>query len=184
MMCIWSYANDIEGGLKMKEKICKNCGKTVDKKAVVCTSCGVKIKKSLLKKWWFWIVVIFIIITAIGVSKDTDNTIEIPTAELNADYNNIETSDNENKNTTSEQLAPKKNSPKISKAEFESLKTGMTYNEVVSIIGSEGEMSSQVDVAGYDTKLYIWEGEGSIGANANVTFQNNKLVSKAQIGLK
>lgn len=169
----------------MKEKICKNCGQTIDRKAVICPACGVKIKKPLLKKWWFWIVVIFIIITAIGMSENTDNTINTPTVEINTD-SNIETADNENKNenTPSEQPASKKNSPKISKAEFESLKTGMTYNEVVSIIGGEGELSSQVDVAGYDTKLYMWEGEGSIGANANVTFQNNKLVSKAQIGLK
>ena len=60
----------------------------------------------------------------------------------------------------------------------------MTYEEVISIIGGEGELSSQVDVAGYDTKMYMWEGEGSIGANANVTFQNNALTSKAQFGLK
>ncbi|MDY3303292.1 MAG: DUF3862 domain-containing protein [Clostridia bacterium] len=77
----------------------------------------------------------------------------------------------------------KKNSPYISKAEFEALKTGMTYEETVAIIGSECELTSQVDIAGYDTKMYIWHGE-SAGANANATFQNNALVSKAQIGLK
>lgn len=60
----------------------------------------------------------------------------------------------------------------------------MTYNEVVSIIGGEGKLLSQVDVAGYNTEIYMWEGVGSIVANANVTFQNNKLVSKAQIGLE
>lgn len=59
----------------------------------------------------------------------------------------------------------------------------MTYEETVAIIGSEGELTSQVDIAGYDTKMYIWHGE-STGANANATFQNNALVSKAQIGLK
>lgn len=171
----------------MKEKICKNCGQSVDKNAVICTSCGVKIKKPLLKKWWFWwflVVAIFVVITAIGLSENTDNAIEAPTVEIDTDYNNSETTDNKNGNTISEQPTSKKNSPKISKSEFDSLKTGMTYNEVVSIIGGEGELSSQVDVAGYDTKLYVWNGEGSIGANANVTFQNNKLVSKAQFGLK
>ena len=60
----------------------------------------------------------------------------------------------------------------------------MTYEEAVAIIGGEGELSSQVDVAGYNTIIYIWEGEGSIGANANVTFQNNSLTAKAQFGLK
>ena len=68
--------------------------------------------------------------------------------------------------------------------EFEAIQTGMTYEEVVAIIGGEGELSSQVDLAGYDTKMYMWDGEGSIGANANFTFQNNSLTSKAQFGLK
>lgn len=80
--------------------------------------------------------------------------------------------------------AEEKNSPKISKEEFDALETGMTYEEVVSIIGGEGELSSQVDVAGYETKMYMWEGEGSIGANANAMFQNNSLTSKAQFGLE
>lgn len=168
----------------MKEKICKNCGQTVDKKAIVCTSCGVKIKKPILKKWWFWIVVIFVIVVATGISKDTDNNVKTPTIESSTDYNKSETSGSKNENTANEQTNKQNNSPKISKAEFEALKTGMTYSEVVSIIGGEGELSSQVNVAGYDTELYIWQGEGSIGANANITFQNNELVSKAQFGLK
>lgn len=150
----------------MEEKVCKNCGQTVDKKAVICPNCGVKIKKPLLKKWWFWIAVIFIIVIFAAASKNTDNT----------------TGTSNNENTTSEQPVPEKNSPKISKEEFESLETGMTYEEVVSIIGGEGELSSQVGLAGYDTKIYMWE--GSFGANANVTFQNNELVSKAQFGLR
>lgn len=160
----------------MKEKKCKNCGQAVDKKAVVCTACGVKIKKPIFKKLWFWIVVIFVILAAVGMSKSADNT---PAIESNTNYN-----DSENKGAAAEQQSSEKNSPKISKAEFDALQTGMTYEEACSVIGGEGELSSQVDAAGYDTKLYIWEGEGSIGANANVTFQNNKLMSKAQFGLK
>lgn len=65
----------------MKEKICKNCGQAVDKNAVICTSCGVKIKKPLLKKWWFWwllVIAIFVVITTIGLSENTDKTIESP----------------------------------------------------------------------------------------------------------
>lgn len=138
---------------------------------------------------------VFIIL--IGISNNTDK----PNVEINPDSNRTDTPDDETQNTTSE-LSPitttttrttaPKNSPRISKKEFESLKTGMTYNEVVSIIGGEGELLSQVNIAGddeldipgYDTRIYMWEGEGSIGANANVTFQNNKLVAKAQVGLR
>ncbi|PEN88562.1 hypothetical protein CN553_23450 [Bacillus cereus] len=60
----------------------------------------------------------------------------------------------------------------------------MTYEEVVQIIGSEGEVTSESTVADYITKLYTWKGEGSLGANANITFQNNKVQAKTQFGLK
>lgn len=74
----------------------------------------------------------------------------------------------------------------ISLAEFQQIETGMTYEQVCSIVGGEGTLSSNVDigVAEYKTEIYQWSGEGSIGANANVTFQNDKVVSKAQIGLE
>ena len=170
-----------------KEKTCKNCGKVVDKKAVICTSCGVKIKKPIFKKWWFWVIVV-IILVGIGASNNNTNTTnntDSPTVENNIDVqkeNNTEAPADVNKTTE----APKveKNSPKISKEEFEALETGITYEEAVSIIGGEGELMSQVDVPGYNTIIYSWNGEGFIGANANATFQNNKLMAKAQVGLQ
>lgn len=52
---------------------CKKCGNEVDKKAVICTNCGCKIKKPIFKKWWFW-VVIAIVVIAIGASGGSDET--------------------------------------------------------------------------------------------------------------
>lgn len=46
---------------------CKKCGQEVDKKAVVCTGCGCKIKKPIYKRWWVWVVA-FIVIVAVGSS--------------------------------------------------------------------------------------------------------------------
>lgn len=51
---------------------CKKCGQEVDKKAVVCTGCGCKIKKPIYKKWWAWAIVI-IIVAVIGTSGNSDN---------------------------------------------------------------------------------------------------------------
>lgn len=81
---------------------------------------------------------------------------------------------------------PKNNPSTISRAEFDKLRTGMTYKEAAEIIGGSGELSAEVGSAGdeYYTVIYTWKGEGSIGANANVTFQGGKLYSKAQAGLK
>ena len=75
----------------------------------------------------------------------------------------------------------------ISLAEFEAIQTGMEYQEVFDIIGGRGTMLSEVDMGlgdEYYTVMYQWEGEGSLGANATVTFQGGVVTSKAQFGLE
>ncbi len=55
-------------------RICKNCGKEIDKNAIVCVHCGchVKTKKAILKKWWFWVIVVVAVIgIAAGSAGDT-----------------------------------------------------------------------------------------------------------------
>lgn len=52
---------------------CKKCGQEVDKKAVVCTSCGCKIKKPIYKKWWLWAVIVILVI-AIGSTSGSNDT--------------------------------------------------------------------------------------------------------------
>ena len=82
---------------------------------------------------------------------------------------------------------PDYNPPTISLDEFNQISTGMTYTEVTSLIGSPGEMLSSSDAglgAEYVTEVWSWEGEGSLGANANVMFQGGKVTSKAQSGLE
>ena len=64
---------------------CKNCGQEIDKKAVVCTACGCKVKKPFYKKWWVWTIVVIIVIS-IGASTGNDgqktaSKNEIPTTE-------------------------------------------------------------------------------------------------------
>jgi hypothetical protein len=76
----------------------------------------------------------------------------------------------------------------VSKAEFDQLKTGMTYAEASKIIGGPGEVMSESGTEGGDglnihTVMYMYDGEGSFGANANLMFQKEKLINKAQLGL-
>lgn len=66
-------------------------------------------------------------------------------------------------------------------------KTEMEYQEVFDIIGSRGEELATSDLGfgdEYYTVIFTWEGEGTLGANANVTFQGGKVTSKAQAGLE
>ena len=85
-----------------------------------------------------------------------------------------------------EELAVINSEASITKAEFDQIKNGMTYDEVKGIIGGEGELSAESGEKGSEfyTVIYMYQGEGELGANANFTFQGGKLQMKAQIGLK
>lgn len=71
--------------------------------------------------------------------------------------------------------------PIITMEKYKQLQSGMSYQQVITILGKEGEELSRNDMAGYTTVMYQWsEGFG----NMNAMFQNNHLVQKAQFGLK
>ncbi|WP_336967253.1 hypothetical protein [Bacillus cereus] len=76
--------------------------------------------------------------------------------------------------------------PGLTKVKFENIQNGMTYEQVKEIIGTDGELISEGGEKGTEfyTVMYMWEGVGSPGANANFMFQGGKLNSKAQFGLK
>jgi hypothetical protein len=75
---------------------------------------------------------------------------------------------------------------KVSLAEFNKISNGMTYSQVTSILGGEGNLQSEVGDAGtqFHTVSYGYDGEGSMGANAILMFQGGKLNMKTQFGLK
>lgn len=125
-----------------------------------------KSKKTML---WFWGVLILFLALMYGLNK---NNIKNPAVE--------EPSTPASASATSEPV----NAETISYTEFLNIETGMTYDEVCKIIGSYGAEMARNEAAGYQTVVVAWEGEGAIGANANVTFQNGTVVAKAQAGLK
>ena len=76
------------------------------------------------------------------------------------------------------------NSEYITLEEYNKIETGMTYEEVAEIVGSKGTVSSQVEMNGINNTIITWYGNGVAGSNANVTFINNEVQGKAQVGLK
>lgn len=72
----------------------------------------------------------------------------------------------------------------ISMEEYNKIETGMTYEQVKEIVGGTGEVSSQVESGGYKIVIITWYGNGMAGSNANVTFTNDEVTAKAQVGLQ
>lgn len=73
----------------------------------------------------------------------------------------------------------------ITKAKFDQIQNGMSYEQVKSIIGSDGELMSEVGTKGdaYYTVMYDWKASDGI-ANATFEFQDGKLQLKSQVGLQ
>jgi hypothetical protein len=67
---------------------------------------------------------------------------------------------------------------------YNQIKEGMTYEEVVKLIGQEPASESQAELMGQSAKICSWYGTGGIGDNAAIEFQNGKVSSKTQVGLK
>jgi hypothetical protein len=82
---------------------------------------------------------------------------------------------------TSSQTVKVENKVKLTLETFGKIKNGQTLEEVEALIG-KGELSSESEIAGNTTKIYSFKGD--VFSNATLTFQNDKLMSKSQFGLK
>jgi hypothetical protein len=140
-----------------------------------------KKKKPFYKKWWFWVIAIIIVVgVASGGGESSDQTKE--------DEKKVSTEKSVTTTTTPKKEESKKEEKKgvVTKEKFDQIKDGMTYEEVVSIIGAEGTLLSETGEKGTQTHtvIYEFEADGTFGANANFTFQGGKLVNKAQFGIE
>lgn len=70
----------------------------------------------------------------------------------------------------------------VTMAKYNRIREGMTYREVTSIIGSSGEEQSSSSIAGNTFSTYVWQNEN--GSNAMIVFENGKVSTKAQFGLR
>lgn len=140
----------------MSMKICKECGKEVSRSAKICPNCGKKLKSSGLR------IFLGILILLIGIAS---------IASLGED-NTSPTSAN------STELQQQK----VTLEKFNKLETGMTYKQVVEIIGEDGTLSTESSYGNQSLKVYYWYSSNGI-SNATVSFSNGKLTAKSQIGL-
>lgn len=73
-------------------------------------------------------------------------------------------------------------SSQVTMANFSNIATGMSYKQVSTILGESGTELSRNDIAGFETVMYQWQSSGL--GNMNAMFQNGRLISKAQFGLR
>jgi hypothetical protein len=68
--------------------------------------------------------------------------------------------------------------------EYLALGTGTTLSQATSIIGCKGREFSRVTIGKTDDVTMQWQGNGGIFSNMVASFDNDRLTSKAQLGLE
>ena len=115
------------------------------------------------KRFWLLAIIVVIIIAAVAGGGGSSE----PT-ETNSDGTPVVTT-------------PKAADVEITRAEYDQIKEGMTYDEVVAIVGGPGEESSTSDIGGMSSASYTWK--GGVTDFCLVTFIDGKMSSKTQSGL-
>jgi hypothetical protein len=65
---------------------------------------------------------------------------------------------------------------------YQSIQPGMTYDRTCELIGKAGIEQHRSEISGHVSVTYLWRADG-LGSMI-ATFQDDKLVSKSQFGLK
>jgi hypothetical protein len=157
--------------MTMALKKCNECGKEVSTKAESCPNCGAVLRKKT--GCLTTIGASFLIFIVLGVLGSLMN---------------------ENSTTPSSKPEAGFKMPSIGKQivtfdEYQRIQNGLSYRQVVQIIGAEGEEVSRNKMEGVpgvmesvETVMYQWV--NSSGSNMNAMFQNDMLIQRAQFGLK
>lgn len=127
-------------------------------------------KKSGKKRWIFGGIAAVVIIIAIASGGGSDDKTEA------ASGNGSTTSSTEKTTTTA------KNKATVTLAEYNSVKEGMTFDQVKAAFGGDPSSNSESSFGDTVIKTYSWAGDG-LGDLVMIQFQNDKLVTKSQNGL-
>jgi ABC-type oligopeptide transport system substrate-binding subunit len=71
----------------------------------------------------------------------------------------------------------------ITKEKYDKIKNGMTYKEIIEIVGGEGELVSESGKEGDDLYATVVMYQGKTG-NASLVFLKDELQTKSQFGLE
>lgn len=149
-------------------KKCRVCKEEIHSNAKKCKHCWAD-QSNWFRRHWILTGIGIIILLSVFWSLVWDNTSKNTHSNSSTEWN--------------QQQATYINKPTISKDEFLQLQDWMSYEQVVEIVWGEGEVMSENNLAGVNTVMYMRDWD-TFASNANVMFQDNKLIQKAQFGLK
>jgi hypothetical protein len=72
---------------------------------------------------------------------------------------------------------------RVDRAQYNALKHGMSYGHVRHLLGCSGRRVSHLSIGREARATYSWRGRGTYGANLTLTFRNDRLTDKSQLGL-
>lgn len=168
---------------------CKKCGTEFEGK--FCPDCGTKQKhKRPVLLVVLGIIVGLIIIGSIGNAIGGDGeaiTTPDPTqSPIQPTKEPIPESTVEPTPEPTEEPTPEPTPNKLTMDKFKALETGMTYEQVVAVLGMEGELGSVVDIgeAQFKTETYTFKNSFLNGGGVIIVqIQGGGLITKAQSGL-
>lgn len=180
---------------------CKKCGSQIDDKAVICVHCGTqtdlyaaqfitKKKKPLYKRWWFWVLAVFLGFFLLGVIGSSGDSSDVPSQHSS---NTVQSSPSQSPQTPSVtdpiETDPPATKPPVTEPEVTVYKSGMykvgsdieagiyfitctsgnsAYVEVCS--DSSGKFSSIVANENVSTFFFISVSDGQYLSVDNGTF--------------
>lgn len=86
--------------------------------------------------------------------------------------------------TTSQQIQDTPAPPRYTLDQFNRLRDGVSYDTISRMLGDPGTVMSEVNLAGIHTVMIQWSNDNPLDGGLNATFQNGRLIAKAQFGLK
>ena len=147
-------------------KKCRYCQTEIDAKTKICPHCRKKQGSGSLK-----IIAIIFVILFIGVGCSS----------LLNDTSNLDSNNSDN-NSTSSNNSTEENECYATLDIFNSIQNGMTYDEVKSLVGCDGTLSTESSYGDSSMQIYYWYAENGI-SNMTISFTNNEVSAKSQIGL-
>lgn len=73
--------------------------------------------------------------------------------------------------------------PAVTIEQYEGVKEGMSYQDVAQVMGGDGQLQYEANMAGSTMQTFFWDGV-SLGEGCTVYFRNGAVSSVSQVGLE